>query len=381
MTFIHDDFLLETDVARDLYHRAVAGLPIVDYHCHLPAWPSSARPTIRRLAGAPSRAGEAEGSRHARGPDVASRRGAGIEDPATFNAWLDRLGEAAGASISTMCHRERRWWLGGSRRATFQSVSYSSPSTSPAGALDALWEVDPSTPSQPPPPLRVTLTFLPRRLPGSRGGGGQTILSVLDDFRDKTDRIVCRPFARILLIEEETTMLFGLTLATYTKVHVIISLIGIAAGLIVACGLIAGKRVQRLDRALPRHDHRHERHRLRLPQHGFTPAQGVGYLSLAVLLIALIARYALHLAGASRWIYVVTAMIALYFNCFVLVVQSFQKINFLHTLAPHGNEPPFAIAQAVLLLLFITLTVMALKRFRGAAVAARRPASKPSMRG
>jgi hypothetical protein len=62
--------------------------------------------------------------------------------------------------------------------------------------------------------------------------------------------------------------------------------------------------------------------------------------------------------------------LALYFNCFVLVVQSFQKIPFLHQFAPKGNEPPFAVAQGVLLVLFIGFGVAALKRFRPVSAAA-----------
>lgn len=165
-------------------------------------------------------------------------------------------------------------------------------------------------------------------------------------------------------------MLFGLSLALYTKIHVLISLIGIAAGLVVAYGLIAGKRYDGLTALFLATTVATSVTGFGFPIHGFTPAIGVGILSLVILAVALIARYALKLAGASRWVYVVTAMVALYFNCFVLIVQSFQKIEALHALAPKGNEPPFAIAQVVLLLLFITLTVMAVKRIRTPAAVA-----------
>lgn len=164
-------------------------------------------------------------------------------------------------------------------------------------------------------------------------------------------------------------MLFGLSLALYTKIHVLISLVGIAAGLVVAFGLIAGKRYDGLTALFLATTVATSVTGFGFPIHGFTPAIGVGILSLIILTIALVARYALKLAGASRWVYVVTAMVALYFNCFVLVVQSFQKIDALHALAPKGNEPPFAVAQVALLLIFITLTVMAVKRFRATAVA------------
>jgi hypothetical protein len=75
------------------------------------------------------------------------------------------------------------------------------------------------------------------------------------------------------------------------------------------------------------------------------------------------ARYRRRLAGAARWIYVVTAALALYFNCFVAVVQSFLKIPALHAKAPTGKEPPFAIAQCLVLAIFVVLTYLAARRF------------------
>jgi hypothetical protein len=94
------------------------------------------------------------------------------------------------------------------------------------------------------------------------------------------------------------------------------------------------------------------------------PAHILGGLSLVVLAIALLARYKFHLSGAWRWIWVVTASLALYFNVFVLVVQSFMKVPALKALAPTQKEPPFAIAQGLVLVIFVALTVLAVKRFR-----------------
>jgi hypothetical protein len=164
-------------------------------------------------------------------------------------------------------------------------------------------------------------------------------------------------------------MVLGLTLSTYTLIHVVISLIGIVSGLIVAFGLIAGKRYDGLTALFLAFTIATSVTGFAFPFHGVTPAIIVGVISMVVLLVALLARYALHLAGPSRWIYVVTAMLALYFNCFVLVVQSFQKIDALHALAPTQKEPPFAVAQLAVLVLFVVLTVLAVKRFRGVAVA------------
>ena len=94
-----------------------------------------------------------------------------------------------------------------------------------------------------------------------------------------------------------------------------------------------------------------------------TPAQIVGGISLATLAGALVALYGFHLRGAWRWIYVVTAMLALYLNVFVGVVQAFQKVPLLHTLAPNGSEPPFIIAQTITPLIFGVLGILAVKRF------------------
>jgi len=71
-----------------------------------------------------------------------------------------------------------------------------------------------------------------------------------------------------------------------------------------------------------------------------------------------------HLRGAWRSVYVIMAMLALYFNCFVLVVQLFEKVPSLHALAPTQKEPPFGIAQLAVLLIFIVLTVLGVRKFR-----------------
>jgi hypothetical protein len=97
------------------------------------------------------------------------------------------------------------------------------------------------------------------------------------------------------------------------------------------------------------------------------PSHIVGILSLAVLAAAILARYAFHLGVSWRWIYVVSAALALYFNAFVAVVQAFQKLAFLQPLAPTQSEPPFAVAQGVLLVIFVLLRFIAVKRFHPAA--------------
>ncbi|MDP9266708.1 MAG: hypothetical protein M3P27_00095 [Acidobacteriota bacterium] len=171
------------------------------------------------------------------------------------------------------------------------------------------------------------------------------------------------------------TAIFGIPLHLYTVVHVVISLVGIAAGLVVMFGMVSrpSKRMDGFTAIFL----------------GFTvatsvtgfgfvplppgsPAVKVGVISLVVLAVALVARYAMRLAGKWRAAYVVTAAIALYLNCFVLVVQMFQKILALRALAGAGqvgNEPPgfnviFGVTQGVVLVGFVALTVVAVKRFR-----------------
>lgn len=106
------------------------------------------------------------------------------------------------------------------------------------------------------------------------------------------------------------------------------------------------------------------------PFHAVTPGIVLGVISLIVLAVAIVARYGLHLAGVWRSTCVVSAALALYLNVFVLVVQSFQKVPALKALAPKGTEPPFAVAQLIVLALFVVLTIAALKRFKPKALAA-----------
>jgi hypothetical protein len=97
------------------------------------------------------------------------------------------------------------------------------------------------------------------------------------------------------------------------------------------------------------------------PRNGVTPGQIVGAISLVLLAIAVLARYPLHFAGAGRWLYVITAVIAQYFNFAVLIIQSFQKIAPLKELAPTQSEPPFLIAQVIALVLFVLLGIFSLR--------------------
>ena len=103
---------------------------------------------------------------------------------------------------------------------------------------------------------------------------------------------------------------------------------------------------------------------LLFPIHGFTPALGVGIVACVILVVALFALYKERLAGAWRWIYVITAIVSRYLNVFVLIAQSFMKVSALNALAPTQSEPPFAITQAAALMLFILIGLIAVANFR-----------------
>jgi hypothetical protein len=149
-------------------------------------------------------------------------------------------------------------------------------------------------------------------------------------------------------------------------VHVLLSLIGIASGLVVLAGLCTAKLMPRWTALFLASTLATSLTGFFFPFHGFTPALGVGLISTAVLLATIAARYRGHLAGRWRWIFALGAVVSLYFNSFVLVVQSFLKIPALHSLAPTGSEPAFVLAQGVVLLFYLLTGVLAVKRFHPA---------------
>jgi len=159
-------------------------------------------------------------------------------------------------------------------------------------------------------------------------------------------------------------MILGMSLALYTQIHVIISLIAIASGLLVAIGMIMARSSGPMTALFLATTVLTSVTGFFFPFHGVTPGIVVGILSLVVLLLAVIARYGKHLAGGWRGTYVFTAMFALYLNVFVLVAQCFEHIPSFHALAPTGTEPPFKIAQGIVLVVFVVLTIFANKKFR-----------------
>jgi len=158
-------------------------------------------------------------------------------------------------------------------------------------------------------------------------------------------------------------MILGLSIPTFTLLHVIISLIGIASGLIVLFGMFGSHRLPGWTALFLLTTVLTSATGFLFPATTLTPGAIFGIISLVVLLAALIALYVFHLGGAWRWIYVGGAVIALYLNIFVLIVQSFQKIPFLHPLAPTGSEPPFLAAEGALLVIFVALGIAALLKF------------------
>jgi hypothetical protein len=152
----------------------------------------------------------------------------------------------------------------------------------------------------------------------------------------------------------------------YTIIHTLIGLVGIFTGLIVLFGLLVGKRLDGWTKWFLITTVATSVTGFFFPFHGFTPAIALGIMSSLVLAVAIYARYPRQLAGRWRWIYVVGAVVALYFNVFVGVVQAFEKVPALQALAPTQTEPPFKLTQLVVLVLFVLLGIVAAVRFRPA---------------
>lgn len=161
-------------------------------------------------------------------------------------------------------------------------------------------------------------------------------------------------------------MVLGMSLATFTLLHVLISLAGIGSGLVVIVGLISGKRLDGWTALFLITTVLTSLTGFLFPFHELLPSHKIGIISLLVLAIAIYARYGRHMAGAWRRTYVICATLALYFNVFVLVVQGFLKVPALKALAPTQTEAPFAVVQLIVLAAFIVLAIFAVKRFHDA---------------
>jgi hypothetical protein len=158
-------------------------------------------------------------------------------------------------------------------------------------------------------------------------------------------------------------MILGMSTATYTFLHVLISLAGIGSGFVVVSSFLTGKRLDRWSAVFLTTTALTSITGFGFPFDHLLPSHVLGIMTLAVLAFAIPARYLFHLSGGWRWVYVIGSALALYLNVFVLVVQSFEKVPALKVLAPTQKEPPFIVAQLLVLLIFATLTVLAVLRF------------------
>jgi len=158
-------------------------------------------------------------------------------------------------------------------------------------------------------------------------------------------------------------MILGMSTASFTLLHVVLSLIGIGSGLVVVVGMWAAKPLNGWTALFLATTVLTNVTGFLFHSAHFGPPHVIGLLSLLLLVLAILARYSYHMQASWRWVYVVSAVLALYFNVFVAVVQAFQKLPLLQPLAPTGTEPPFAITQALVLAVFGAFTVVALKRF------------------
>jgi hypothetical protein len=163
-------------------------------------------------------------------------------------------------------------------------------------------------------------------------------------------------------------MIVGMSLSAFTTLHVIISLIAIASGIVVMFGLLGSRRMPGWTAIFLLFTILTSVTGFLFPFDKLLPSHMIGILSLVLLAIACIALYGMKLSGAWRWIYVLTAMVSLYLNVFVLVVQAFLKVGPLHALAPSNppSEPPFAILEGIVLVFFVIVIIGAVRRFRPA---------------
>jgi uncharacterized membrane protein SirB2 len=158
-------------------------------------------------------------------------------------------------------------------------------------------------------------------------------------------------------------MILGMSISTFTLVHTVLSLIGIASGIIVLLGMLDAKRLGGWTMLFLATTVLTCVSGFFFPSDHVLPSHIVGIITLVALAAAILAIYAYRLAGSWRWIYVIGAVVALYLNVFVGVVQAFLKLPFLQPLAPTQSEPPFLIAQLVVMAIFVVLGFLAVRRF------------------
>ncbi|MGM4982444.1 hypothetical protein [Rhizobiales bacterium] len=153
-------------------------------------------------------------------------------------------------------------------------------------------------------------------------------------------------------------------------IHVVISLIAIVSGIVVASGFLTANRHERSTLVYMVTTILTSLTGFLFPFHTVTPAIIVASLCVLIFIPTALARYSFHLAGIWRPVFIIGAMVLLFFNCLVLIVQSFQKIPVLNALAPNGNEPPILAAQAALLVVCVLVGFLSIRRFRPALLGA-----------
>lgn len=158
-------------------------------------------------------------------------------------------------------------------------------------------------------------------------------------------------------------MVLGMSLSAFTTLHVVLSLVGIATGLVFLAGALRSTHYAGWTALFLSTTILTSVTGFLFPFERVLPSHVFGVISLVLLAVAVVALYGYRLAGAWRWLYVVVAVVSLYLNVFVAVVQAFLKLPFLQPLAPTQSEPPFLIAQALVLVSFVALGTLAVRRF------------------
>jgi hypothetical protein len=159
-------------------------------------------------------------------------------------------------------------------------------------------------------------------------------------------------------------MIVGMPTEAFTAVHVVLSLIGIVTGFIVLGGMFRANRLPGWTGLFVVTTVLTSVTGFLFPTGRLLPSHVVGVISLVVLAVVIVALYVCGLAGGWRWIYVVGAVLALYLNIFVGVVQAFRRVPFLSRLAPTQSEGPFVVVQLVVLAIFVVLGILAVGKFR-----------------
>jgi hypothetical protein len=158
-------------------------------------------------------------------------------------------------------------------------------------------------------------------------------------------------------------MILGMSISAFTLFHVVLSLVGIFAAAVVVIGMLRSMPLNGWVAIFLATTVLTSATGFLFPRDELLPSHIVGIVSLAVLALAILAFYVYRLAGSWRWIYVASAVVALYFNVFVGIAQAFDKVPFLHAYAPTQSEPPFIVAQVIVLVIFIALGIKAARSF------------------